>query len=152
MKPSVFVAVVMVILFYIIPVFTSVDDSQQHLDSQPCTRQGTVAEPDSCRQRRPVMKRKGVDTLQIVGSSLPDCSHACGSCKPCRLVMVSSVCASLEEAETCPMAYKCMCNNKSYPVPWNCLDHRFPFCFITDLIRLLILFLVGLVQFYLVMY
>ncbi|VFQ86154.1 unnamed protein product [Cuscuta campestris] len=51
------------------------------------------------------------------GSRLPDCSHACGSCRPCRLVMVSFVCSSLEEAETCPMAYKCMCNNKSYPVP-----------------------------------
>lgn len=55
--------------------------------------------------------------LQIAGSSLPDCSHACGSCTPCRLVMVSFVCSSLEEAETCPMAYKCMCHNKSYPVP-----------------------------------
>ena len=57
------------------------------------------------------------DTLQVAGSSLPDCSHACGSCTPCRLVMVSFVCASLAEAETCPIAYKCMCHNKSYPVP-----------------------------------
>uniref|UniRef100_A0A3Q7J479 Epidermal patterning factor-like protein n=2 Tax=Solanum lycopersicum TaxID=4081 RepID=A0A3Q7J479_SOLLC len=56
-------------------------------------------------------------TLQVAGSRLPDCSHACGSCKPCRLVMVSFVCSSLEEAETCPVAYKCMCHNKSYPVP-----------------------------------
>ncbi|GAB2274808.1 Protein EPIDERMAL PATTERNING FACTOR 1 [Dionaea muscipula] len=59
----------------------------------------------------------GPDTFQVAGSSLPDCSHACGSCRPCRLVMVSFVCASLAEAETCPMAYKCMCRNKSYPVP-----------------------------------
>ncbi|OAY85080.1 Protein EPIDERMAL PATTERNING FACTOR 1 [Ananas comosus] len=58
------------------------------------------------------------DTVQVIaGSRLPDCSHACGSCSPCRLVMVSFVCASLQEAETCPMAYKCMCNSKSYPVP-----------------------------------
>ena len=57
------------------------------------------------------------DTLEIAGSRLPDCSHACGSCSPCRLVMVSFVCASLAEAESCPMAYKCMCHNKSYPVP-----------------------------------
>ncbi|GAB2234663.1 hypothetical protein Droror1_Dr00003923 [Drosera rotundifolia] len=64
-----------------------------------------------------VRPRKGPDTLQVAGSSLPDCSHACGSCRPCRLVMVSFVCASLAEAETCPMAYKCMCRNKSYPVP-----------------------------------
>ncbi|CAE5992871.1 unnamed protein product [Arabidopsis arenosa] len=62
-------------------------------------------------------QRRRPDTVQVAGSRLPDCSHACGSCSPCRLVMVSFVCASLQEAETCPMAYKCMCNNKSYPVP-----------------------------------
>ncbi|KAB2613669.1 protein EPIDERMAL PATTERNING FACTOR 1 [Pyrus ussuriensis x Pyrus communis] len=56
-------------------------------------------------------------TVQVAGSSLPDCSHACGSCRPCRLVMVSFVCASIAEAETCPMAYKCTCKNKFYPVP-----------------------------------
>ncbi|KAG9153852.1 hypothetical protein Leryth_005967 [Lithospermum erythrorhizon] len=55
--------------------------------------------------------------LKIAGSRLPDCSHACGSCTPCRLVKVSFVCSSLDEAEPCPMAYKCICNNKSYPVP-----------------------------------
>ncbi|KAK9089370.1 hypothetical protein Scep_028452 [Stephania cephalantha] len=57
------------------------------------------------------------DTMQVAGSSLPDCTHACGSCTPCRLVIISFVCSSLEEAETCPIAYKCMCNRKSYPVP-----------------------------------
>lgn len=61
--------------------------------------------------------RKGAKTVEVAGSSLPDCSHACGSCSPCRLVMISFVCASLQEAETCPMTYRCMCNNKSYPVP-----------------------------------
>nr|GEX42939.1 protein epidermal patterning factor 1 [Tanacetum cinerariifolium] len=61
--------------------------------------------------------KQRVDPVKVPGSRLPDCSHACGSCSPCRLVMVSFVCASIEEAETCPMAYKCMCNNKSYPVP-----------------------------------
>ncbi|KAL1345856.1 hypothetical protein HN51_019532 [Arachis hypogaea] len=60
---------------------------------------------------------RGPDTLQVAGSRLPDCSRACGSCSPCRLVMVSFVCSSLQEAETCPIAYKCMCHNKSYPVP-----------------------------------
>ncbi|KAM6549215.1 hypothetical protein CsatB_020891 [Cannabis sativa] len=65
-----------------------------------------------------VMKRVIPETeIKVAGSRLPDCSHACGSCSPCRLVMVSFVCASLAEAETCPMAYKCMCKNKSYPVP-----------------------------------
>lgn len=57
------------------------------------------------------------EPVEVAGSSLPDCSHACGSCSPCRLVMVSFVCASLAEAETCPMAYKCMCRDKSFPVP-----------------------------------
>lgn len=67
--------------------------------------------------RKACMKHKKADTLQIAGSTLPDCSRACGSCSPCRLVMVSFVCATIQEAETCPMSYKCMCNNKSYPVP-----------------------------------
>ncbi|XP_074375369.1 protein EPIDERMAL PATTERNING FACTOR 1 [Apium graveolens] len=66
---------------------------------------------------RPLVKHKKADTLQVAGSRLPDCSHACGSCSPCRLVMVSFVCATIQEAESCPMTYKCMCNNKSYPVP-----------------------------------
>ncbi|XP_057796491.1 protein EPIDERMAL PATTERNING FACTOR 1-like [Salvia miltiorrhiza] len=64
-----------------------------------------------------LLKHKRADTLLVAGSSLPDCTHACGSCTPCRLVTVSFVCSSIEEAETCPMAYKCMCHNKSYPVP-----------------------------------
>ncbi|KAJ0446714.1 putative EPIDERMAL PATTERNING FACTOR-like protein [Helianthus annuus] len=62
-------------------------------------------------------KQRAANTVQVPGSRLPDCTHACGSCSPCKLVMVSFVCASIEEAETCPMAYKCMCKNKSYPVP-----------------------------------
>ncbi|XP_071692258.1 protein EPIDERMAL PATTERNING FACTOR 1-like [Rutidosis leptorrhynchoides] len=64
-----------------------------------------------------VSGQRSVNPVRVPGSRLPDCSHACGSCSPCRLVMVSFVCASIEEAETCPMAYKCMCKNKSYPVP-----------------------------------
>ncbi|KAK9706197.1 hypothetical protein RND81_07G110400 [Saponaria officinalis] len=77
-----------------------------------------LVNPRPRARARPVPKSKGLgpDT-EIAGSSLPDCSHACGSSTPCRLVMVSFVCAALEETETCPMAYKCMCNNKSYPVP-----------------------------------
>ncbi|KAL4327991.1 hypothetical protein S245_043522 [Arachis hypogaea] len=56
------------------------------------------------------------ETMVLAGSKLPDCSHACGSCSPCRLVMVTS-CARIKEAEPCPLAYKCMCHDKSYPVP-----------------------------------
>ncbi|XP_030932853.1 uncharacterized protein LOC126693984 [Quercus robur] len=84
--------------------------------TKPKTKDGMEAKSGFYWERRPTM-RMGADTLQIAGSRLPDCSHACGACSPCRLVMVSFVCSSLEEAETCPMAYKCMCNNKSYPVP-----------------------------------
>lgn len=62
-------------------------------------------------------KTAAAGTVAVAGSRLPDCSHACGSCSPCRLVMISFVCAAVQEAETCPMAYRCMCNNKSYPVP-----------------------------------
>ncbi|KAI4322910.1 hypothetical protein L6164_022560 [Bauhinia variegata] len=58
-----------------------------------------------------------VEIAAAAGSRLPDCSHACGSCSPCRLVMVSLVCSSVAEAETCPISYRCMCNNKSYPIP-----------------------------------
>ncbi|WCJ30681.1 epidermal patterning factor 1 [Euphorbia peplus] len=90
-----------------------------HHSTQLRTREISVVKPNFYREMRPMTKgfRGGLDTVQIAGSSLPDCSHACGSCSPCRLVMVSFVCASLEEAETCPMAYRCMCRNKSYPVP-----------------------------------
>jgi len=93
-------------------------DHGHHHSTQPRIKDGTVAKPNFLYRERWPEKRRGADTVQIAGSSLPDCSHACGSCSPCRLVMVSFICASLEEAETCPMAYKCMCNNKSYPVPW----------------------------------
>ncbi|KAK8519103.1 hypothetical protein V6N13_017651 [Hibiscus sabdariffa] len=114
MKPSVCVAALLVFLLCV-PVFTSARHAgrlQIH-HGRVNTREGSVSEPSS----RPVMKRKRADTLEVAGSRLPDCSHACGSCTPCRLVIVSFVCATLQEAETCPMAYKCMCNNKSYPVP-----------------------------------
>ncbi|KAK3037921.1 hypothetical protein RJ639_031812 [Escallonia herrerae] len=49
--------------------------------------------------------KRGADTLQIAGSRLPDCLHACGSCSPCRLVMVHFGCTSLDsaESETCAL-------------------------------------------------
>ncbi|XP_054811547.1 protein EPIDERMAL PATTERNING FACTOR 1 [Prosopis cineraria] len=72
---------------------------------------------DMMRVETRKVRKRGETVEEVAGSRLPDCSHACGSCTPCRLVMVSFVCATLEEAETCPMAYKCMCHDKSYPVP-----------------------------------
>ncbi|XP_028752404.1 protein EPIDERMAL PATTERNING FACTOR 2-like [Neltuma alba] len=50
------------------------------------------------------------------GSSLPDCSHACGACFPCKRVIVSFKCSS---AESCPIVYRCMCKGKYYHVPSN---------------------------------
>ncbi|KAG2677904.1 hypothetical protein I3843_12G120400 [Carya illinoinensis] len=71
---------------------------------------------DSGEGQREV-KRGHLLQVEVAGSRLPDCTHACGSCSPCRLVMVSFACVTLTGAETCPISYKCMCNNKSYPVP-----------------------------------
>ncbi|KAF8018265.1 hypothetical protein BT93_H3226 [Corymbia citriodora subsp. variegata] len=47
------------------------------------------------------------------GSSLPDCSHACGACVPCKRVIVSYKCS----VESCPVVYRCMCKGKYYHVP-----------------------------------
>ncbi|KAJ4846088.1 hypothetical protein Tsubulata_016726 [Turnera subulata] len=52
--------------------------------------------------------------LYPTGSSLPDCSHACGPCSPCKRVMVSFKCST---AESCPIVYRCMCKGKYYHVP-----------------------------------
>ncbi|CAH8359262.1 unnamed protein product [Eruca vesicaria subsp. sativa] len=50
------------------------------------------------------------------GSSIPDCSHACGPCRPCKLVVVTSTCSA---SEACPVVYKCLCRGKFYHVPSN---------------------------------
>uniref|UniRef100_A0A0E0KRD8 Epidermal patterning factor-like protein n=1 Tax=Oryza punctata TaxID=4537 RepID=A0A0E0KRD8_ORYPU len=52
---------------------------------------------------------------EATGSRLPDCTHACGPCSPCRRVMVSLRCA--EAAESCPVAYRCMCRGRFFRVP-----------------------------------
>ncbi|ESW05370.1 hypothetical protein PHAVU_011G174100 [Phaseolus vulgaris] len=54
--------------------------------------------------------------LYPTGSALPDCSHACGSCFPCKRVIVSYKCMI---AESCPVVYRCMCKGKYYRVPSN---------------------------------
>ncbi|RWR90714.1 protein EPIDERMAL PATTERNING FACTOR 1-like protein [Cinnamomum micranthum f. kanehirae] len=105
------------VAFLLLPVMAPARDIGQpnpyhsHLHDQPTNpRVAVEGEMATAGPRRH-------DTVQVAGSSLPDCSHACGSCSPCRLVMVSFVCSLLAEAETCPVSYKCMCNSKSYPVP-----------------------------------
>ncbi|KAM7275477.1 hypothetical protein ACFE04_017343 [Oxalis oulophora] len=60
-----------------------------HHHLSPSTSREVVKPNNYHWERRPMAKRKGPDTLQIAGSRLPDCSHACGSCSPCRLVMVN---------------------------------------------------------------
>ncbi|EOA34781.1 hypothetical protein CARUB_v10022355mg, partial [Capsella rubella] len=47
------------------------------------------------------------------GSSIHDCSNACGLCKPCKLVVIIKCSAS----KACPLVYKCMCKGKYYHVP-----------------------------------
>ncbi|RWV99383.1 hypothetical protein GW17_00037712 [Ensete ventricosum] len=58
----------------------------------------------------------GEGVYATTGSSLPDCSHACGPCLPCKRVMVSFKCFV---AESCPIVYRCMCKGKYYHVPSN---------------------------------
>ncbi|WOG98918.1 hypothetical protein DCAR_0418264 [Daucus carota subsp. sativus] len=59
-----------------------------------------------------------MEELYPTGSSLPDCSHACGPCTPCKRVMVSFKC-SISVSEPCPVVYRCMCHGKFYHVPSN---------------------------------
>ncbi|KAI4388792.1 hypothetical protein MLD38_001089 [Melastoma candidum] len=62
-----------------------------------------------------VKEEVGTEELYPTGSGLPDCSHACGPCVPCKRVMVSYKCAT----ESCPVIYRCMCKGKYYHVPSN---------------------------------
>ncbi|KAF5784664.1 putative EPIDERMAL PATTERNING FACTOR-like protein [Helianthus annuus] len=57
----------------------------------------------------------GMD-LYPTGSSIPDCSHACGPCSPCRRVMISFKCSM---TESCPVVYRCTCRGRYYHVPSN---------------------------------
>ncbi|KAJ8568922.1 hypothetical protein K7X08_032659 [Anisodus acutangulus] len=124
MKSCVCTTTILILLVFL-PVFIHARHipklhSQQinHPVSPVISRKKAAAKPEmSTEIRRGIVHKRTADTLQMAGSSLPDCSHACGSCTPCRLVMVSFVCSSIEEAESCPMAYKCICHNKSYPIP-----------------------------------
>ncbi|XP_030459633.1 protein EPIDERMAL PATTERNING FACTOR 1 [Syzygium oleosum] len=126
MKGSALLVASLLILLFLVPYSTvsarrigrpSSNHGHRHTTRPKVKVEQVVAKPNFYWERRLPTRAGRADTVQIAGSSLPDCSHACGSCSPCRLVMVSFVCASVQEAETCPMTYKCMCKNKSYPVP-----------------------------------
>ncbi|XP_057858212.2 uncharacterized protein LOC131067280 [Cryptomeria japonica] len=91
------------------------------VDKDTISKEFISANQDATTQTREKHANKDrmvEQTMEIAGSSLPDCSHACGSCKPCRRVTVSLMCSvSTEESESCPMAYRCMCKGKSFPIP-----------------------------------
>ncbi|XP_040997257.1 protein EPIDERMAL PATTERNING FACTOR 2-like [Juglans microcarpa x Juglans regia] len=60
-------------------------------------------------------EKLGIMKPYQTGSSLPDCSHACGPCSPCKRMLVGLKCFT----ESCPTVYKCMCKGKYYPIPSN---------------------------------
>ncbi|KAJ7982027.1 Epidermal patterning factor [Quillaja saponaria] len=66
-------------------------------------------------QKKGANEEMGME-LYPFGSSLPDCSHACGPCFPCKRVTVSFKCSI---AESCPVVYRCLCKRKYYHVPSN---------------------------------
>ncbi|TQD93865.1 hypothetical protein C1H46_020553 [Malus baccata] len=117
MKGSICVATFLVVLLFLPQAMSARRIARPHSHHHGRHLKSTIREALVEKKASNYKRVRGPDTVQVAGSSLPDCSHACGSCKPCRLVMVSFVCASITEAEACPMAYKCMCKNKSYPVP-----------------------------------
>ncbi|KAF9587416.1 hypothetical protein IFM89_002145 [Coptis chinensis] len=61
--------------------------SHKHHHKTSRTKDGMIVKADFYGERRAVIHGRP-DTVQVAGSRLPDCSHACGSCRPCRLVMV----------------------------------------------------------------
>ncbi|KAF7139172.1 hypothetical protein RHSIM_Rhsim07G0198700 [Rhododendron simsii] len=76
---------------------------------------GTYARDDSDKYHENGAKVELGMELYPTGSSLPDCSHACGPCFPCKRVMISFKCST----ESCPIVYRCMCRGKYYHVPSN---------------------------------
>ncbi|KAL1362987.1 hypothetical protein AAHE18_03G119300 [Arachis hypogaea] len=111
-KTSFCIAAILIFLLYVSIIISPGPISQSHSRTEPSYDKVVETKVFYHQQKRIAI----LETMVLAGSKLPDCSHACGSCSPCRLVMVTS-CASIKEAEPCPLAYKCMCHDKSYPVP-----------------------------------
>ncbi|KAF8104136.1 hypothetical protein N665_0178s0020 [Sinapis alba] len=62
-----------------------------------------------------IKEKRGVEMeMYPTGSSLPDCSYACGACSPCKRVMISFQCSV---AESCSVIYRCTCKGRYYHVP-----------------------------------
>ncbi|XP_023646050.1 protein EPIDERMAL PATTERNING FACTOR 2 [Capsella rubella] len=65
--------------------------------------------------KKEITKKGGVEMeMYPTGSSLPDCSYACGPCSPCKRVMISFQCSV---AESCSVIYRCTCRGRYYHVP-----------------------------------
>ncbi|CAL5025195.1 unnamed protein product [Urochloa decumbens] len=86
---------------------------EQHGATTEMTIPASQSQGSGGRDKEDLLLREEV---RATGSSLPDCSHACGACSPCSRVMVSFKC-SVAEPLPCPMVYRCMCRGKCYPVP-----------------------------------
>ncbi|CAH1446174.1 unnamed protein product [Lactuca virosa] len=61
-------------------------------------------------------KKQKYEELYPTGSNIPDCSHACGPCFPCKRVMIGYKCPM---TESCPVIYRCICRGRYYHVPSN---------------------------------
>ncbi|KAK9166544.1 hypothetical protein Scep_001735 [Stephania cephalantha] len=78
------------------------------------TRPDEFNDNNNNKTSKGVMKEELGMELYPTGSTLPDCSHACGYCFPCKRVMVSFKCLM---AESCPVVYRCTCKGRYYQVP-----------------------------------
>ncbi|CAA7018681.1 unnamed protein product [Microthlaspi erraticum] len=74
------------------------------------------AEIEQAQSHHKEIKEKGGVEMEMypTGSSLPDCSYACGACSPCKRVMISFQCSV---AESCSVIYRCTCRGRYYHVP-----------------------------------
>ncbi|KAJ8747755.1 hypothetical protein K2173_012962 [Erythroxylum novogranatense] len=102
-----------VFLFMLLLMVIVVDISVSSQGGSRATTNGNEGYDHYPKESR-VREELGME-LYPTGSSLPDCSHACGPCTPCKRVMVSFKCST----ESCPIVYRCMCKGKYYHVPSN---------------------------------
>ena len=73
--------------------------------------------------------------FQVAGSTIPDSSHACGACLPCKRLTVSLKCST---AESCPISYRyrCMCKGKGFQHRQN--HSNFPSCILPTSLYIII--------------
>ncbi|XP_077213863.1 protein EPIDERMAL PATTERNING FACTOR 2-like [Tasmannia lanceolata] len=118
MKNSISFIAYMIFLAVFLFLFFTVGNSHR---LNPGNAVGLGVKGSSAGDKNHVITKEGAKEelsmeLYPTGSSLPDCSHACGPCFPCRRVMVSFKCSI---AESCPIVYRCMCKGRFYHIPSN---------------------------------